>query len=375
MSLNVVSTFSGTGGSSMGYKMAGCNVKACVEFIPEAQESYKANFPSTIMFGRDIRTVTGKEILDAIGMKVGELDVLDGSPPCASFSSCGAGEKMHGKVKSYSGTKQVVDDLFYEYTRLVDEIKPKFFVAENVRGLDFLKYQHIRSKIMNSFAKSGYVAQYELMNAAEYGVPQARERLIFVGVREDIAEKLMGGSDPDVYNGFPRVLHPEKTHNESGCGLSLSGSTMKKFVTVKEALSGIKNDENELKVLFEAVEKYANLKLLAEIKEPGGVHHKRFNLARNHLDRPSRTILQSNGHTGAACVCHPTEMRPHTVAELKKLMSFPDDFIVTGKYSQQHERLGRAVAPVMMKAIAENLIKLKKLVDNNKIAMELYGPL
>lgn len=354
MTLKVISTFSGTGGSSCGYKLGGCEVVASVEFVPEAAESYRANFPTTKVFCRDIRTVTGKELLDAVGLEVGELDILDGSPPCASFSACGAGERLHGKVKSYSSTKQRVDDLFFEWARLVNEIKPKYIVAENVAGLDFKKYQHIRGQIIN--ALDDYVVQYKIMNGAEYGVPQSRRRMIFIGIRRDLAAKWTGNEIDDEF--FVPRLHPRESHSEFG------GRTTKKWITVREALVDIQNDEAELKALEIATAKYANLKLLSEIPAPGMNHHKRFNLCRNHWDKPSATILQTNGHSGAACVCHPDGKRPHTTAELKRLMSFPDSFIVTGTYSQQHERLGRAVAPVMMKAIAERIIEIDREINN-----------
>ncbi len=132
---NVISTFSGCGGSSLGYKMAGFRVLWANEFIPAAQETYRANHPATILDTRDIRKVTVESVLEATGLKAGELDLFDGSPPCASFSTSGLREKAWGKVKDYSDTKQRVDDLFYEYTRLLKGLQPKVFIAENVSGL------------------------------------------------------------------------------------------------------------------------------------------------------------------------------------------------------------------------------------------------
>lgn len=132
---NAVSLFSGCGGSSLGYKMAGFKVLWANEFIPAAQETYHVNHPDTILDTRDIRLVQAQDILDAIGLKMGELDLLDGSPPCASFSTAGKREKGWGQVKQYSDTKQRTDDLFFEYARLVQGLQPKVFVAENVSGL------------------------------------------------------------------------------------------------------------------------------------------------------------------------------------------------------------------------------------------------
>ena len=374
MTLKVVSTFSGTGGSSCGYKLAGCEVLASVEFIPEAAESYRANFPNAHVLQKDIREVTAEEIFKVTGLKRGELDIFDGSPPCASFSASGAGKKLHGKVKAYSGTKQRVDDLFFEYTRLVDGLQPKFFVAENVKGMMFSDYHDIVSRVMNEFDNAGYICQVRVLNAADYGAPQQRKRTFFIGIRKDIAEKLFNpfqvamGIVPD------GLLHPVATHApkedidkliafNAGRPVAEHKPIPKKWVSVKEAIQDIENDPVELDFLKIAMEKYANLKLLCEIKNPGETHHKRFNLMRNWVDKPSATILQSNAHAGAACVCHYDGTRPHTIPELKRLMSFPDDFKLTGTYAQQCERLGRAVAPLNMKAIAEHIIKLSEEID------------
>src|SRR5206468_3776290 len=104
----VISTFSGCGGSCLGYRMAGFRVRWASEFIPAAQETYKMNHPDSILDLRDIREVQPQEILDAVGLQLGDLDLLDGSPPCASFSTAGKREAGWGKIKSYSDTKQRV---------------------------------------------------------------------------------------------------------------------------------------------------------------------------------------------------------------------------------------------------------------------------
>ena len=133
----VASTFSGAGGSSLGYRMAGYKVVYANEFIPAAQETYIANNPNSYLDHRDIRTVTGAEILEYAKVGKGELDILDGSPPCAAFTGNISNKKTEkwGVAKKYSDTTQVVDDLFFEYARLVGEVQPKVFVAENVPGL------------------------------------------------------------------------------------------------------------------------------------------------------------------------------------------------------------------------------------------------
>ena len=184
--LNAISTFSGCGGSSLGYKMAGFRVLWASEFIPAAQDTYRANHAGTILDTRDIREVQAADILSAIGMAPGELDLMDGSPPCASFSTAGKREAGWGKVKTYSDTKQRTDDLFFEYIRLVNGIRPKVFVAENVSGLVKGTAKGYFLEILAAMKAIGYVVKCKVLDAQWLGVPQQRQRTIFVGVREDL---------------------------------------------------------------------------------------------------------------------------------------------------------------------------------------------
>ncbi|CAG0978075.1 partial Modification methylase HaeIII, partial [Gammaproteobacteria bacterium] len=194
--LRVVSTFSGCGGSCLGYRMAGYRVLWASEFIPAAAEVYRANHPTTPLDTRDIRKVQPAEILAATGLKVGEVDVVEGSPPCASFSTAGKREKHWGKAKPYSDTVQRVDDLFFEYIRLLDGLKPKVFVAENVSGLVKGVAKGYFLEILARLKACGYRVGVKVLDAQWLGVPQARARTIFIGVREDL------GKDPV----FPKPL-------------------------------------------------------------------------------------------------------------------------------------------------------------------------
>lgn len=181
-----VSTFSGCGGSSLGYRIAGFRVAWANEFVDAARETYLANAPGALVDGRDIRQVTGAEVLEQIGLGVGELDLLDGSPPCASFSTAGKREQGWGEVRSYSDTKQRSDDLFFEYARLVGEIQPRVFVAENVSGLVKGTAKGYFKLILAELRSKGYRVSARLLDAAWLGVPQSRRRLFFIGVRDDL---------------------------------------------------------------------------------------------------------------------------------------------------------------------------------------------
>jgi DNA (cytosine-5)-methyltransferase 1 len=329
---NAVSTFSGCGGSSLGYKMAGFRVLWASEFIPSAQETYRANHLNTILDTRDIRQVKSADILAAIGMKPGELDLFDGSPPCASFSTAGAREAGWGKVKKYSDTTQRTDDLFFEYVRLVREIQPKVFVAENVSGLVKGTAKGYFLEILAALKACGYKVSCRVLDAQWLGVPQSRQRTIFVGVRNDL------GAEP---------LHP---------------TPLPYCYTLREAIPWI-TGKTAVEVEPECdISRFAIGKEWDRVKA-GGQSSKYFSLQKPSLDLPCPCVTQTAGNTGAAGVCHPTEKRKFSISELRRICAFPDDFILRGSYAQQWERLGRAVPPVMMSHIAATVRDqiLKKL--------------
>jgi len=316
----VASTFSGCGGSSTGYRMAGFKVLWASEFIDAARSAYKANCaPYTTVDGRDIRQVQASEILAATGLKEGQLDLFDGSPPCASFSTAGKREKGWGKVKKYSDKEQRTDDLFFEYSRLIRGLKPKTFVAENVSGLIKGTAKGYFLEILRELKACGYKVSCKVLDAQWLGVPQARQRTIFVGVREDL------GLDP---------VHPKPLPFRYSVrdAISISSQTKKLEAETDISRYAIGAEWDKLK--------------------PGEGSNKYLNLKRTHIYKPSHCISAKGGGAGVAGVCHPTEKRKFTIAELKRICGFPDDFILTGTYAQQWERCGRSVPPVMMSYIA-----------------------
>ncbi len=352
---NVVSTFAGCGGSSTGYRMAGFRVLMACEFIEAAQETYRANArPGTIVEGRDIRQVTAEDILRQTGLKVGELDVFDGSPPCASFSTAGKREKAWGKVKKYSDTEQRADDLFFEYARLIRGLQPKVFVAENVSGLVKGTAKGYFLEILQALKDCGYRVSARLLDAQWLGVPQVRQRLIFVGVRNDLGLDPVH-PDPLPYRYSIREALPwidRVVHDTSGLyGAGEVTDRPSPAITV-----GV-NSVNSLHFKVEGPEPEMDISRFAIGDEwdkigPGGRSEKYFQLVRPDADGPAPTITAAGGNGGTAGVTHPTEKRKFTIAELRRICGFPDDFVLTGTYAQQWERLGRAVPPVMMMHIA-----------------------
>ena len=171
------STFAGCGGSSLGYKWAGGHGVFAVEFDDNAVETYRLNFPGTPVLHRDIATVTAEELLELTGMAVGQLDILDGSPPCQGFSTAGK-RQIHDPRNS----------LFMEFVRLVEGLQPKVFVMENVSGLVKGKMKLVFKQIMLALKATGYRVRCKLLNAMYFEVPQSRQRLIWIGVRDDIGQ-------------------------------------------------------------------------------------------------------------------------------------------------------------------------------------------
>lgn len=322
--LRCVSTFSGGGGSSCGYRMAGIKVVWANEFVQAARDTYAANWPDTILDGRDIRRVTGQSVLDAIGMNVGELDIFDGSPPCASFSTAGSREGGWGKVKKYSDVRQRTDDLFFEYARLLSEIKPRAFIAENVSGLVKGVAKGYFKEILVALKACGYRVSAKVLDAQWLGVPQGRQRLIFIGFRNDL------NIDP---------AHPKP---------------LPYFYSLKDALAfSEKPTQEELREVFlpESIAVGAEIRRIKE----GETSSKYFQLVRARLDRPCPTITATSGQIGAASIAHPFEHRKFARSELLAISSFPSDYKVIGQYSKFGERIGRAVPPIMMRSIAEGV--------------------
>jgi DNA (cytosine-5)-methyltransferase 1 len=338
---SVVSMFAGGGGSSTGYRLAGGDILAINEFMEKARECYRANYPNTYIMSDDIRQIDGEYILNRIGMNKGDLDILDGSPPCASFSMAGNREKDWGKEKKYSDGSQRTDDLFFEYARIIKDVQPKVFVAENVKGItqggakDLLGSGQLdlfgehEDTIYHTLCEAGYRVEYEVLNAKNYGVPQSRERTIFIGVRKDIDRKIT----------FPRL-------------------NVKRYVSVEEALRGVVNTPQDIEDATHAEGIVKGYVLQLKEGESGDKYAPSgyFGLQRVDRTQPCPTICQRQGNKGA-CLIHYEENRELTVPELKRLQSFPDDYILNGTYKQNCERMGRAVPPLMMKAVAEHIYK------------------
>jgi DNA (cytosine-5)-methyltransferase 1 len=312
----VVSTFCGAGGSSLGYKLAGGKVLLSIEWEKNACESYVLNHPDTLLLNRDIATVSAEEIFSLTGLKVGELDILDGSPPCQGFSTM--------------GKRQVEDPrnrLFQEYVRLLQELRPKVFVMENVSGLVKGQMKPVFVEILQALKSCGYSVKARLMDAQYYGVPQRRKRVIFIGVREDL------GLDPS---------HP---------------SPYSQPISLKRALQDLASP-------LEALRPKGSAAQLAVCLQPGqdgsdlrvalGGKKQDYSLERLAWHKVAPTICKTI-RPGQCGLLHPDENRYLSTAELRRIGSFPDDYQLTGSLEEQWARIGNAVPPLFMKAIASHI--------------------
>ena len=353
----VISTFAGGGGSSTGYKLAGGKVLLVNEFVEAARQTYSDNYSDTQILPQDIKSLTGFDFLDAADIIPTELDILDGSPPCSAFSISGKRDKGWDQEKVYSDGKKVenIEDLFLEYVRIAKEIQPKIIVAENVKGITAGEAKKKLNEFINAFQNIGYDVTYKVMNAAHYGVPQARERTMFVCVREDVCEAV-GLNFMTINNVFPEEN--------------------KEMVTLRHALEGIENDKEEEQMLLDYVQGGFQKKWieLLEFDPPKhlkpsderfiDINPKRsmFNMIRPCQDLPCPTLTQRGQQTVVSGVFHPMKNRKFTVPELKRIMSLPEDFVmksdretVAKRFDQSAERIGRMVAPKMMAALANSL--------------------
>jgi len=183
--LNVFGTFICGGGSSMGYKLAGFNHLGGVEIDKKVAEVYKENHSPKHLFNMDIRDFN---TLENLPQELYYLDILDGSPPCSTFSMAGSREKAWGKEKQFreGQSLQTLDDLVFVYCETIKKLKPKVFILENVKGIIQGNAKAYSKKIVETMRNAGYTVQVFCLNAASMGVPQKRERVFFIGFRSEL---------------------------------------------------------------------------------------------------------------------------------------------------------------------------------------------
>lgn len=316
----VISTFAGCGGSSLGYQLAGFQELLAVEWDNNAVETFRTNFPDVPVYHGDICKLSSDECMRLAGVKPGELDVLDGSPPCQGFSTSGK-RKFNDPRNS----------LFKEFARLLNDLQPKVFVMENVTGMikGYMKQAYLQ--VVKALRECGYRVRGEVMNAMYFEVPQNRERVIIIGTRNDL------GTEPSHPNPKAKPINVfeafSDVDNRTFCNTDYSKHRRGKY-KICELMRLMKQGETASKYL-----------------DRGG-----FSLVRLDEKKPSPT-LQKVFPGSNINVVHPTENRQITIEEAKRLASFPDAFVFLGAYRSQWARIGNSVPPNLMKAIAEHIKK------------------
>lgn len=340
--LIAVSTFAGAGGSSTGYRWAGYDVRWASEYQDDAADSYEANWPRCTVDRRDIRTVSGREILDAVGLDREQLDLFDGSPPCQPFSLAGRRDHNWGRdVAHGDGTVNAggSEDLLGEWVRLVAEMRPRAAVMENVKGLTIGKAKGYLLSAIDDVRALGYRAGVRLLDAQWLGVPQRRVRVFVVAVRSDVGDPVMPAPLPWRYtmaDACPWLSNAQlelAPHGYFPGGTY--GSDDEPVPTVTTL--GFGSYVYRIKVVD---------RQLGSGFVPGDVDP-------DH--DPSSTIVASGAdqfevHGPPPPDADPTPGPPwvprkFTIAEARRLCGFPDDYVLTGGYRDQWARLGNSVPP------------------------------
>lgn len=350
---NAIDLFCGCGGMSYGFETAGINILLGIDNDDKAIETFRANHKNVETICGDITEITYEKDIKKL-IKDKTIDIIIGGPPCQGMS--------------LSGPRKFDDprnSLYLSYIRLVNEIRPKAFVIENVPGLISLFGGKIKDSIINEFMQIGYTVQYKILTASDYGVPQNRRRVVFIGMKSGeyeypaISNKIVTckmalsdlppievgiGEEPAKYtcepeNDYQRIMrkHSSKVYNHIAA-----------------------NHSERVRNIISLVPDGGNYKDLPEEYRQS----RNFNVAwtRFNSKKPAPTIDTGHRHH-----FHYKYDRVPTVRECARLQSFPDDFIFIGNKTQQFRQVGNAVPPILAEKIAMQLIEaLNKTAEHNE---------
>lgn len=329
----VISTFAGCGGSSLGYSMNGCRELLAVELNRHAAQTFRDNFPGVQIYEGDIKKLSVGECLERTNLKSGELDILDGSPPCQGFS--------------VSGLRKLDDprnSLFKEYARLLRGLQPKIFVMENVVGMMQPTMAQIFSDILATLKSCGYAVKAQICNAKYFGVAQNRTRIIIVGVRNDLGpirhtlrplyafvslRKALAGVQPVTLPKLPAWL---------------SAAAEEIFSTIRPG-----------KGLFECLPDDLRKKYFPQFGKTRSF--RRHMCQRPKITGQSPIIVRNFGTVSSESWIHPTENRYPAIEEIAAISSFPASFKFTGNYRRSWGLIGNCVPPMFMRGISSQILE------------------
>lgn len=374
--LTAIDLFSGAGGLSLGLKDAGYRVLFASDIDEACAQTHQKNFPETYFHLGSIRDLAATEVTKVTGLSEGELDLMIGGPPCQGFSIIGARQADDER-----------NNLFREFFRIGEALRPKCMVIENVPGLATMQGGRVLQEILNGFSALGYRVGFAELLAAQYGVPQMRWRMVFVAFREDL------GIDPR--SGFP-----VPTHGSQGIGALVPNRTiapaeMVGFVTTRDAIGDLPpvepgqtgyrytstpfspyQQEMRAGLKDELFNHYApklseqNLARLRALKPgqdwrdlpydllPDGMrrakrkdHTRRY--SRMTWEGIPRSIITRFRDPKSGEYTHPSQHRTISIREAARIQSFPDRFVFLGSNTQQYDQVGNAVPPKLAKAIGQ----------------------
>jgi DNA (cytosine-5)-methyltransferase 1 len=322
----VFSCFACGGGSTMGYKLAGFDVIGHNDIDKKMIEVYQANHHPKFSFHESITTFAKRKDLPK---ELYNLDILDGSPPCSSFSMAGNREKDWGKEKVFREGQelQILDTLFFDFIDLAKELQPKVVVAENVKGLLLGAAKEYVIKIYKAFDEAGYYCQHFLLDASKMGVPQRRERVFFICLRKDLAKQFLYNAD--MFTELPKI---EMEFNE-------------KEIFFHE-VDNITNNEQDANTTKTAL-KYWHLTTPGESFSTVA-NGSFFNWIRLADNKVPNTIPAQTNYTHHSNVC-----RPLNKSEYCLIGSYPKDYNFLKL--KPYYLIGMSVPPVMTAQIATNI--------------------
>jgi DNA (cytosine-5)-methyltransferase 1 len=385
----VIDLFCAPGGLSLGFEMAGFRVLAGVDIDPDGMKTYSRNFPHAVPVIADIRQLDPVRFMETVGAAAGRVDVVVGGPPCQGFSTIGrsaiAGLARKGVKNGINVLHpRFIDDprneLYRYFIRFVKALQPRAVVMENVPGMMSYRDGAVVREIIEDFASLGYRVTARVLNAADYGVPQLRKRIFFLGVR---------GGNAVLRFPAPTNIQPEGLGTELG---------LKPYITVWEAIGDLPeipagggaeempytkpphseyarwaregspavfnhrarhHNERDIQVFSLMKEGQWWKDLPKEIKRMFNWNPRRDAIFQDKVkklarDKPSWTVISHLYKDGYSYV-HPTQPRTITVREAARLQGFPDRFIFMGSRTSQFRQVGNAVPPLLAKAIADTV--------------------
>lgn len=357
--LNVIDLFSGIGGLSSGFHNSEYfNLLCANEINPQIGKTFALNHPEIKLYLKDINNLSKDEIYHDFNLEEGDIDIVIGGPPCQAYSTVG---------------KRLLSDprgmLFQQYFRILNDIKPKFFLFENVVGLLSMK-DNLHHHIIKLFESLGYRVQSQILNAVEYGVPQTRRRVIITGSLIDKSFEYPNPSHSfnnqlfasnkiitlsDAISDLPFIKSGESSNKYSSSPKNEYQKQMR--LNAPNLLldhNAPKNNEKLIKLMEALPEGGSPKDVKKELRPTSGFGNSYSKLWWN---KPSNTLTRNFGTPSSARCIHPKVARALTTREGARIQSFPDNFQFFGSRTSKNLQIGNAVPPLLSNAIAKKILE------------------